>query len=70
MDRGAWAGYCPKGHKESDMTEATQHALTHREKTQDHLRFEVEDVCNTKGGARHDCGDLVQTALKCKFFRY
>ena len=70
MDRGAWAGYFPKGHKESDMTEATYNALMHREKTQDYLRFEVKDICNTEGGAGHDCGDLVQTAIKGQFFRY
>ena len=28
-DRRAWAGYCPQGCKESDMTEATEHAHTH-----------------------------------------
>ena len=29
MDRRAWAGYCPQGCKESDTTEATEHAHTH-----------------------------------------
>ena len=27
MDRGAWWGYSPQGHKELDTTETTQHAL-------------------------------------------
>ena len=28
MDRGAWGGYSPRGHKESDMTKHT-HTHTH-----------------------------------------
>ena len=34
MDRGAWGGYSPPGHKESDTTEATQHSTVHRDKPQ------------------------------------
>ena len=31
MDRGAWEATVYKGHKESDMTEATQHSTTQEE---------------------------------------
>ena len=41
MDRGAWAGYCPKGHEESDMTEATQHAFRLSIQREDLGLFEI-----------------------------
>ena len=28
MDRGAWQGYSPRGHKELDTTEASSHVCT------------------------------------------
>ena len=28
LDRRAWAGYCPQGHRESDTTEVAEHAHT------------------------------------------